>query len=192
MFDTLERLDKALFLKINSLHNSLFDTIMWQLSESWHTYLFTIILAFIFYKKYSAKKAVEFLLGCALIIACTDFSSNTIKHAVKRYRPTHNLEIKSQVHLVNNYEGGKYGFFSGHAANVFGLTSYVFLCLHGYNKKHKLLLVLYPIIVCYSRIYLGVHYPSDIFIGMIDGLFFGTLGYFIVNRYFLKLDEKTT
>jgi undecaprenyl-diphosphatase len=188
MFETLETCDRVLLLKINSFHTPLLDTFMWGMSQSWHTYLFVIVIAYAVYKKYSLKKAAEFLLGCAILIACTDFSSNLIKHGVKRYRPTHNLEIKDLVHKVNAYEGGKFGFFSGHAANSFGLTTFVFLCIHWVQRKYKFLLYIYPLLICYSRMYLGVHYPSDILVGMFYGTVFGFLIYFIMNRYFLKFD----
>ena len=190
MLEWLELLDRALLLKINALHTPLLDTFMWYMSESWHTILFILAVTYAFYKKFSAKKAVEFAVGCAIVFACTDLSTNVIKHNVQRYRPTHNVEIKAQIHLVNNYAGGKYGFFSAHSANTFGIITFMFLCIHWLRARYKLLLYVYPLVVGYSRVYLGVHYPSDILTGMISGLVFGVLVYYLMNTYFLKLDEK--
>ena len=177
-------------LQINSFHTPLLDTIMWHMSETWPTIVIICAVAFAFYKKFSGKKAIEFIVGCAIVFACTDFSSNMIKHGVKRYRPTHNLEIKEQIHLVNNYSGGKYTFFSGHSANTFGIITFIYLCINWIRVRYKLLLFLYPFLVVYSRMYLGVHYPSDIFAGMIDGLLFGILVYYIMNTYFFKPDVQ--
>jgi undecaprenyl-diphosphatase len=188
MFETLEMLDRALLLKINTMHTPLMDVFMWEMSKTWHTFVFILIVAFGLYKKFSPKKAVEFVLGCALVFACTDFSSNMVKHSVKRYRPTYNLEIKTQIHKVNNYEGGTFGFFSGHAANTLGITCFIFLCLHWVQKKYRYLLFIYPLLICYSRMYLGVHYPSDIIVGILDGLVFANLLYFLMNKYFFKID----
>jgi undecaprenyl-diphosphatase len=190
MFETLKMFDRALFLKINSLHSPLMDTFMWGMSLSWHTYLFVLIIAFAFYKKYNVKTAAEFILGCALVVACADFSSNLAKNGVKRYRPSHNLEIKAQIHLVDKYDGGKFGFFSAHTANSFGVTTFVFLCIHWLQRKYKYLLFIYPLLICYSRIYLGVHYPSDIFAGIVVGFIFGCLLYLIMKKYFFKFDAK--
>lgn len=189
MIQNFELLDRALLLKINAFHTPLLDAFMWSMSQSWHTYLFVFVIAFAFYKKYNLKKAVEIVLGIGIVIACADLSSNAVKHAVKRYRPTHNTEITNHVRTVNDYKGGQFGFFSGHAANSFGIITFVFLGIHWLSKKWRLLLFIYPIIISYSRMYLGVHYPSDILFGMLDGVLFGTITYFIMNRHFLKLDE---
>lgn len=186
MIESLEMLDRHLFLKINALHTPLMDTFMWYMSESWHTYLLVAVIGYAFYKKFSARKALEFIVGCAIVVACADLSTNLIKHNVKRYRPTHNLEIKTQVHTVKDYRGGEYGFFSSHAANTFGIAMFSFLCIGWIKRRYKLLLFIYPILVGYSRIYLGVHYPSDVFFGMLNGLFFGTLIYFLMNKFFFS------
>lgn len=191
MFESLEQLDRWLLLSINALHTPLLDTFMWTMSKSWHSYVFVLAVAYAVYKKYHAKKAAEFVLGCALVVACTDLSSNMVKHAVKRYRPSHNLEIKAQVHTVNDYRGGQFGFFSGHAANSFGLTTFVFLCIHWLQKKYKYLLFVYPLLICYSRMYLGVHYPSEVVTGAADGILFAIIIYSIMNNYFFKFNDKT-
>jgi undecaprenyl-diphosphatase len=190
MLDTLEAIDRALLLKINSLHAPWLDTLMWYVSETWPTFLLVFIIAWFIFRRMRTKKAVEFLLGCLFTAICTDLSSNAMKHAVKRYRPTHNIEIQTKVRVLNQYMGGKYGFFSGHAANTFGVVTFIYLSVSWIRRKYILLISIYPFLVVYSRMYLGVHYPSDIIMGMIDGIFFGWLVYNIMNSYFLKPDEQ--
>lgn len=191
MIESLELFDRWLLLAINAFHTPLMDTFMWYISKTWPTIAVVLAVAFAFYKKYSPKKMMEFLVGCAIVFACTDLSSNLIKHGVKRYRPTHNLEIKTQVHVINDYHGGQYGFVSGHAANTFGAITFIYLCIHWLQRKYKIWLFLLPVVVCYSRMYLGVHYPSDILCGTLIGIFFGMLVYRIMNTHFLKLDESS-
>jgi len=192
MFDSLKLLDRNLFLKINAAHSPLLDEFMWHMSDSWHTILIILVVAYAFYKKFSLKKAAELLLGCAIVFACTDFTSNLIKHQVQRYRPTHNLEIKQQVHIVNNYSGGKYGFFSAHASNAFGVVTFLILSINWIQLKYKLLLYFYPLLIIYSRVYLGVHYPSDVISGMLYGIIFGLGIYYLMNNYFFSPHVKTT
>ncbi len=189
MFNQLKTIDRNILLYINEHNSPFLDSLMWGFSSIIPTVVLVLIFAFLFYKKFGQKKVIEFILGCVVVFACADLSSNAIKHAVKRYRPTHNLEIKAQIHKVNNYEGGKYGFFSGHSANTFAITTFIFLCATWIQRKRRVLFFIYPLIVVYSRMYLGAHYPSDIFVGMIDGLFFGILVFYIFNNYFFKLNE---
>jgi undecaprenyl-diphosphatase len=188
MIETFESLDRALLLKINSFHSPALDVLMWYLSETWPTVLIVLMAAWLVHRKFSLKKAVEFIVGCAMVVACSDMTANLIKHQVKRYRPTHNLEIKARVYTYNNYSGGKYGFVSGHSANTFAVVTFIYLSLYWTRKKYRLLLYIYPVLVVYSRMYLGVHYPSDIATGMLIGLFFGFVGFRLFNHYFLKFD----
>lgn len=191
MIETLELLDRKLLLKINSMHTPFMDGMMWFMSFTWPTIVIIFAVAFVVYRKYTVKKAVEFILGCAIVFACTDLASNATKHAVKRYRPTHNEQIKNEVRVVNDYRGGKYTFFSGHSANTFGVITFIFFCVHWVNVRYRLFFFIYPLIVVYSRMYLGVHYPFDIFVGLLCGLFFGWLVFRIMNRYFLHFHAKT-
>src|SRR5688572_1515760 len=118
MLQWLNQLDRDVLLAINNMHHPYLDEVMWFFSLSWPVYLFVLLFAYGFYRRYQLKKAIEFLLGCAMVVACTDVTTNLVKHNVKRFRPTHNLEISQRLHLVNDYQGGKYGFFSAHAANT--------------------------------------------------------------------------
>jgi undecaprenyl-diphosphatase len=192
MIDALELLDRNLFLMINGWHSPIADRLMWFVSKTWPTVLFVLAFGGIVYRRLGSKKMVEFLVGCCIVLACTDLTSNGMKHGVKRARPTHHLEIGKTVHVVNDYRGGEYGFFSGHAANTFGVTTFIFLCLNWISLKKRLWLFVYPLIVAYSRIYLGVHYPSDVIAGTADGLIFGSLGFLVMNRYFLNLNVQKT
>ena len=167
MLDKLELFDRALFLAINACHAPILDNVMYYISQIW---VFAPVFAywlFMVFRRYGLKKLVILIGFLVFLIVLTDQTANQTKHAIKRYRPSHNLEIQSQVHTINNYKGGTYGFFSGHATNTFGVAMLLFLIFSKESKLFRSAFFAWAAIISYSRIYLGVHYPSDIFVGLV-------------------------
>lgn len=175
MLTPLRHIDELLFFMINEVHSPLLDNVMWLVSGG---LIFIPLFLFFGWQICKVKRVKYFLLSLlaiVFVIVFCDQSSSAVKRTVQRYRPTHNILLKERVHIVNDYRGGKFGFFSGHAANTFGVATFLFLVISWWTKRQRCLIFLWPLIVCYSRIYLGVHYPSDIFFGMLDGLLVGYL-----------------
>ena len=118
----------------------------------------------------------------ALIVLCSDqLSSSVIKPLVCRERPTHNVDIQDQIHTVNGYVGGLYGFVSSHAANSFAIA--IFLSLVIKNWLFSFTIFLWAIINSYTRIYLGVHYFGDVLCGAVVGIIIALILY---KLYFLQ------
>lgn len=128
------------------------------------------------------------LLASAVCVSLTDLISvHGFKENVQRYRPTHNTEIGHLVKTVSKpngeeYRGGIYGFVSSHAANFGGITILLFLFFRKYSKWWYLLFP-WCILIAYSRIYLGVHYPSDLFAGAMLGIAVGCFVYWAVRKW---------
>jgi len=101
----------------------------------------------------------------ALLITISDqLASGVFKPLFERLRPSHNPYLLGKLHLVNNYRGGRFGFISSHAANVFSLAFYLTLVARYRLKWIPLVLIPWAIFVSVSRVYLGVHYPTDIIV----------------------------
>lgn len=179
MIDFLGHLDQQIFLFLNSYHNHFFDTLMWWFSSKYFWIPLYLYFIFLVVKKYGWE-SVAILLTIAILIALSDQISGFIKDAVERLRPTHAPEIRAQVHFLNGYLGGNYGFVSAHASNSFALAYFLFKFLNWNQKTFGYGIFVWAAMVSYSRIYLGVHYPGDIIGGAILGLF---LGWLIVNVY---------
>ncbi|MBN2776486.1 MAG: phosphatase PAP2 family protein [Bacteroidales bacterium] len=166
MKDFLENIDHLLLLFFNGLNAPGLDQIMFFISSKWSWLPIVILFVVLIVRKYRGKFWIP-LLAAIICFAITDQASHLTKESVKRYRPTHNLEISEKIHVVNDYKGGQYGFFSGHAANSFGLALITLLFVR--NKYYTYILIAWAILVSYSRMYLGVHYPSDILVGAVVG-----------------------
>lgn len=119
-------------------------------------------------------KGVIMLLFVGLVIAlCDQTASHLIKNAVQRLRPSHDPALTGLVHLSKAGPGGLYGFVSSHAANSFGMATFFYFVLDSKFKYLKYWLFIWAVLVSYSRIYNGVHYPGDVIVAAIIGAFFG-------------------
>ncbi len=190
MFESLKLLDRELFLYLNGFHSTLTDELMYNISKVWVFFPLFAWWLYLVLRKCGWKKTLLLAAFMGLLVGFTDQSSNRVKHGVKRYRPSHNLEIMDQVHILHDYKGGQYGFFSGHSANCFGIAMLLFLLFSTRSLWFRSMFFLWAAITAYSRIYLGVHYPSDIFIGFLVGLFWGYIVYRLIQFTFKKYFDE--
>jgi len=179
----LESIDRHLFLLINGLHSPIIDKLMLYVSGiSLWIPLFLWIL-FALYKAYPGKQLLWVLLAIVASITITDrLSVEAFKEVFLRYRPCYNTEIQSMVHLVKDSCGGKFSFISSHASNFSGIAMLIFMLLKFEYKNIGWFLALWVLLISYSRIYIGVHYPADVIGGIIFGSVVGWLIYKLVSR----------
>jgi undecaprenyl-diphosphatase len=183
MLESLKSIDTGLFLAINGAHSTFFDYIMYWASQRFIWIPLYVFFAWLICKHYG-KKAWLLILAAGLIIVITDQTAVYLfKNVFLRLRPCHEPSMAGKVHLVNEYCGGKYGFISSHAANSFGLAAYLSLLLGKKIKYFTLLILLWALLLCYSRVYLGVHYPGDVIVGGIWGAGIGTSLYVSIRKF---------
>lgn len=191
LIEFIKDLDTALFLFLNNQHNSFFDVVMYWATNKYFWIPFYIFLLVVIVLKYK-KKSGLIIVAVALLITLSDqLSVHLFKEVFQRYRPCYNLNIGNLVHLIDGC-GGKYGFVSSHAANSFAIAMFLSVLIkHSLQKgelRNRKITTLFPVsifcwalFVSYSRIYAGVHYPSDILGGALLGV---VLGYLVARIYF--------
>lgn len=173
MLEAINSLDTTIFIYFNSFHNEFFDSFMSLYSGRYIWIPTYAALLLMMLRRYPAVKVLCLLLGIALSIALADqICSSLIRPFFASLRPS-NLDnpLSAVTHIVNGYRGGAYGFPSCHAANSFALA--VFASSMIKQRSFTVFILSWAAINCYSRIYLGVHYPGDLIVGAIVGSIVG-------------------
>jgi membrane-associated phospholipid phosphatase len=179
--------DKALFSNINGKWTcSLFDHIMpWiRTSNNWIP-LYIVLLAYIIYKW--RINAWKWVLLAFLNVGLTDqISSSIFKPLFHRLRPCADPEIMHQSRLLLDHCSGGFSFTSSHAANHFGIAVFIVMTLQPFLKNYRFIFLVWAAMIAYAQVYVGVHFPMDIFFGALIGIF---VGYFN-GKLFLKWQQR--
>jgi len=189
----LKQLDTQLFMLINGSHNAFFDPIMYWLSDKLIWIPMYLLIIFLMVRRYKMRGVLMLVFVGLTIALCDQTASGLLKNTVQRLRPSHEPALAGLIYLSKAGPGGLYGFASSHAANVFGLATFLCFVLDSKFRYLKYGLFFWAILVAYSRIYNGVHYPGDVLAGTIIGIVFGYLmakAYFRTDVYLLKREQK--
>ena len=201
MLEQLLHIDTEILLAINGWHAPWADTLMWIISAkaTWIPLYLLLIGLLVWRYRQPAPTPIKWLqkvpacvvmiVAIGLAVGAADFiASGILKDWVARPRPSRVPELEGVLHLVNGYKSGRYGFVSSHAANTMAVA--LLFSLIWRNKIATCGLMLWVAANCYSRMYLGVHYPTDILGGLIVGSLVAVVGYWLLDRYRLVVKES--
>ena len=171
MMEILRFIDTEMFLYLNGAGHEALDPLMMLFSGRWPWVLMYVMIAYVIVRRYGWRTGLVFIAATAAAVGAADFiCASIIRPLVMRLRPANpDNPLSDLVRVVNGYRGGSYGFPSCHASNTFALATATALLLR--RGTYTAFIYLWALAQCYSRIYLGVHYPGDI----MAGAFIGTL-----------------
>jgi len=179
MLDQLLEFDRSLFLYLNNLGSPSWDG-FWMVVTNKLTFVpLYLVLIYLMAKRLTVKAVVILVLTIAGMILFTDQITNLFKFTFERFRP---CAQEGVLEYIRQGECWGYGFFSGHSSNSMATAIFTGLMLRPVYKKVIYYLIVWSILVAYSRIYLGLHYPLDIVCGLTFGVFSGYLFYSIFKR----------
>ena len=178
--EELIHFDKELLLMLNGSDSLVMDTLIMTLTNALTWIPLYLSLFYVVLKSNDTVRDILLVLAgagaCVLLAGTVD--DTIVKPLVARWRPGHDPEIGMLVDTVDGYRGGNYGFFSAHAANTFSIAMFISLLMR--QRLLTVFLVAWSLINCYTRLYLGVHYPGDITVGLIWG---GLVGFCVYKVY---------
>lgn len=189
--ELLSKIDGYIFSLINQgLSNELFDFfIPWFREKLFWVPLYVFLVVFTFLK--FKKKGYIIILSAILCLMISDqLSSKIIKPAVKRERPCNNPEFTNQIHILAPCRNS-YSFTSSHATNHFAIGTFFTLLFSTFSKWFKSLYI-WASLVCFSQVYVGLHYPFDVLVGGVLGFLIGFLMQYFLKKYFLKTSAFAT
>jgi undecaprenyl-diphosphatase len=173
MIEELLKLDTQLFLFLNSLGNESWDK-MWRIiTEKWSSIPLYVFLLYLVYRDLGLKGTLLVMLCATLLVGASDQLANLFKYGVERPRPCQEESLKGLMRFVAD-GCGRFGYFSAHASSSMGVAVFIGLLLKSSYKYIAFFLLFWAVLLGYSRIYLGVHYPLDVITGMFFG---GILGW---------------
>ena len=182
MIEFLQDIDRQLLLDINGSDSLYLDRLVRTLTNGLTWIPLYLSLFYMVMKNNDNFRRLLLVLGgaglCVLLAGTVDDA--IVKPLVARWRPTHDPQIGILVDIVDGYRGGKYGFFSAHASNTMSIAT--FFCWLARSRRLSIALVIWSLVNCWTRMYLGVHFPGDIMVGLIWGITVGTGVYFLYRR----------
>ena len=178
--EELIHFDKQLLLWLNGSDSLFLDSLVTTLTNAKTWIPLYLALFYVVLKSNRSVSRVLMVLAAAgvCVLLAGTIDDTIVKPLVARWRPGRDPEIGLLVDTVDGYRGGRYGFFSAHASNTFSIALFFSLLMR--QRLLTVALVCWSLVNCWTRLYLGVHYPGDILVGLIWG---SLVGYGVYRLY---------
>ena len=180
-------LDLALLHFFNGSQSAIYDQFILTLTNGLTWIPLYIALFIMVLKNNESMSQIFIIVGCCAlgVIFSAGLNDLLIKPLVARPRPTQDLLVKYTIDTALGYRESNFSFFSAHAANTFTVAIYMIFLVR--NCAFTIAMALWSLFNCYTRLYLGVHYPSDILCGLLFGAFVGSVAYWLHLRLYYKV-----
>ena len=184
---TLTDIDRSILAFFNGSDSLFVDNLAVILTSGLTWIPLYLSLLYVVIKNNETMKQIMLVIGCVILsIVLSDGVADFIaKPMFERLRPSNDPLIKYTVNVVEGIRGNSYSFFSAHASNTFCIAMFFSLLVR--NKVFVVTMVSWSLINCWTRMYLGLHYPSDILVGLIWGGVSGSLAYYIYIKSYLRI-----
>ena len=185
MWENLIQKDKELLIYLNNLGSEQWDFLWLAITNQFNWIPLFLLIIILTFKAFGWKKGLVVVLVMIALVAFSDQFTNFIKDFFLRLRPTVDTTVNTKLRI--SVKPGTHSFYSGHAATSSAFSIFTILLLK-HKYKYIWLLLMFPLIFGYSRLYLGVHFPIDVLTGYVAGTIVGTLFYFLfcrINQKFL-------
>lgn len=189
-FSKIQDMDMQVLSIFNGSDNIMLDQMVQILTSGLTWIPLYVMLFFVVMRNNETMGQIALVVGSAIfcVLFADGLVDGIIKQLAERWRPSNDPTFKYMVQVVDDIRPKGYSFCSAHAANTMSLA--VFFSLLIRSKMLTITLVIWSLINCWTRLYLGVHYPSDILCGMIIGNIVGILVYLLYYKIYLRISPK--
>lgn len=189
MLEQIEHIDIQLLVFLNNLGSETWDGFWMFMTTSITSVPLYLLAVFFVYKYFGIRNTLFALLFIGVLISISDQTSNLFKYGFERLRPCHDADVQGLIRLVKPHCGGQYSFFSAHASTSMAIVVFLAMLLRKRMTYLPIVLIVWSLLVGYSRIYIGVHFPFDVLAGFCFG---ATLALLMSTLYFSYVFKPKT
>ena len=190
--NALVNIDQNLLLLLNGSNSVFMDNLIIVLTSGFTWIPLYLALLFLVVKNNETMSQIFLVVGCVAfcILLSGGMSDLIVKPLVGRERPCNDPVFGGYIALANGFRATGYSFFSSHAANTFSIAIFFIMLIR--SRLLSITLILWSLVNCYTRLYLGVHYPSDVIVGLIWGGLVGLIGSRLYSFVYERIAPKIT